>query len=60
MILKEGRRDRRDDDDKSSEDREATRWASTDKRYAKVKLDTKAITEVKSQQSDVTLAYEDE
>ena len=41
---REGRRDRREEDDKSSEGRGAPRWDGTDKRYVMVKLDTKPIT----------------
>ena len=41
---REGRRDRREEDDKSSEGHRAPRWAGTNQRYVKVKLNTKPLT----------------
>ena len=43
-MRREGRRDRREEDDESSEGRGASRWAGTDQRYVKVNLEIKPRT----------------
>ena len=42
---REGRRDRKEEDNKSSEGRGAPRWAGTDQPYVKVKLEIKPRSE---------------